>query len=145
MTPQQIREAISASSQLQSLAVARNDAAIAAILSFNRTKLSNKYVSIRGILESYPGGPIAADALLSKLEAFAAAGETLSSVVKRALVFLNQVDGIDLGSPATLLMLGALADGEVITTAEKDNLITIITVPDPVSLNEVSQALNGVE
>jgi hypothetical protein len=128
---------------LQAHQAAGNTQAIADALSAGRTKIATRFTSARGVLEKYPAGPVAADALLSKLEAFAATTHPLASLVKRANGFLAQADGLDLGSPATLGMLDALAGGGVITTAERDGLKTIATVPDPVTHTEVGAALMG--
>jgi hypothetical protein len=144
MTPQQIRDAVAASASLQALAVNRNDTAIAEALSAGRTKVASRFTSARGVLERYPLGPVAADAVLSKLEAFSNAGHPLSSIVKRAVTFLNQPDGIDLGSGATLAMLNALTAGGVLTTQEHDGLVAIATVANPVPVLDVSNALNEV-
>jgi hypothetical protein len=143
MTAAEILAAIAADSTLQALGAARNDAAIAAALSVGRTKTTSRFTSARGVLEKYPAGPVAADALLTKLETYATAGQPLSSLVRRANGFLSQPDGLDLGSPATLAMLDALLGYGVITQTEHDGLTSICTVADPVSVNAVSAALNG--
>ena len=143
MNTQQILAAIAASPALQALADVRNDGELAKQLSIGQTKVASRFTSARGVLEKYPGGPIQADALLSKLEAFANAGTPLSSLVKRANGFLAQPDGLDLGSAATIAMLGALKTYNAITQAEHDGLISIATFPDPVSVDQVSAALNG--
>jgi hypothetical protein len=144
MTSQEILNAIAASNTLQVYAAVRNDAAIAVILSAGRTKTASRFTSARGVLEKYPAGPVAADALLTKLETYAAAGQPLSSLVKRANGFLSQPDGLDLGSPATLAMIDALLGYAVITQTEHDGLTSICTVADPISVYAVSAALNGV-
>ena len=143
MSPAEILAAIAASPALQALAAVRNDAAIAAALSVGRTKTASRFTSARGVLEKYPAGPVAADALLTKLEAYANAAQPLSSLVKRANGFLSQPEGLDLGSPATIAMLDALMAYGVITQAEHDGLKSIATFPDPVSADAVSAALNG--
>lgn len=144
MTPQEIRSAIDASPELQALAAARNDAAIAQALSIGRTALVSHFASERGVLERFAGGPVAADAMLTKLEAFAASAHPLASIVQRALKFLAQTEGLDIGSPTTQALIAQLAAAGVITTAERDGLAAMATRPDPVPVGAVSAALNEV-
>lgn len=124
---------------------ARRDDLIAALLSAGRTKLQSHFASERGILDRYPGGPIAADALLAKLEVFSAAGQPLSRLVGRALKFLAQPEGLDLGAGATQAMLAQLAAGGVISAEERDGLRAMATVADPITTNQVSDALNKAQ
>lgn len=92
-------------------------------------------------MEKYPGGPIAADAVLGKLEAFAASAHPLASVVRRALKFLATPDGLDIGSPATQAMLDALAGGGAITAGEAAALKALASEADPVSEFDVRVAI----
>lgn len=123
----------------------RRDDLIAALLSAGRTKLVSHFASERGILDRYPGGPIAADAMLVKIEAFAQSQHPLASIVKRALKFLAQPDGIDLGSSAVQALLGQLAAGNVITADERAGLLAMATQPDPITTHQVSDALNRAQ
>lgn len=75
-------------------------------------------LSERGLLAQYADGPVAADAVISKLEAFAQTPHALASVVRRALKFLGTPEGIDLGSAATHAMLDALQADSVLTADE---------------------------
>lgn len=143
MTAQEIRDAIAASPELQALAAAGNHAAIADALSVGRTRIASHFASERGILERYPHGPVAADALIAKLEVFAAAGQPLSRLVGRALKFLAQPEGLDLGSPATQGMLTQLALGGVIDEQERAGLAAMATATDPVHHSAVSAAIAG--
>lgn len=144
MNSQQIRDAIAASPELQALATAGNTQAIADALSAGRTKLVSHFASERGVLERFPGGPVAGDVLLSKLEAFAATAHPMASIVKRALKFLAQAEGLDIGSPATQGLIDALTAGGVITAAERDGLRAMATVAVVVTGKQVSDALDGV-
>lgn len=123
----------------------RRDDLIAAMLSVARVRRVSHFASERGILDRYPGGPIAADALLSKVENFAVSGHALSGIVKRAVKFLAQSEGIDLGSDSVGAMVGQLADGGVITAAERDGLMAMATQPAPISTHQVSDALNRAQ
>lgn len=143
MTPQQIRDAIEADPALQALAAAGNTQAIADALSAGRTKVVSHFASERGILERFPLGPIAGDALLTKLDTFAATAHPMASIVKRAMKFLGQPEGLDLGSPATQGLLDQLALGGVMTAEERAGLRAMATVADPVTHTEVGAALMG--
>lgn len=143
MTPQEIRDAIAASPELQALQAAGNVQAIADALSVGRTKVSSHFASERGILERYPLGPIEADALLAALEAFAATAHPMARIVGRALKFLAMPEGLDIGSPATLGLLDQLMAGGVLTQTQRDGLRQMATVPDPIVREQVTEAIYG--
>lgn len=86
-------------------------------------------ISERGIMAHYPEGPVAADAVLSKLEAFAAGVHPLASTLKRTLKFLAQPAGIDIGAPATQTMLDVLATEGAITAVEAGTLKDLARQP----------------
>lgn len=143
MTPQEIRDAIAASPTLQALQADGRINAIASALSSGKTKVVSHFASERGILERYPGGPIEADALLSKLETFSQTAHPMASIVKRALKFLAQPEGLDIGSPATQGLLAALQAGGVISMEELNGLRAMATVPNPLTDAEVEAAIRG--
>lgn len=143
MTPQEIRDAIAASPELQALQAAGRVNAIAAALSAGRTRVGSHFASERGILERFPGGPVAADAMLTKLETFALSGHPMASIVKRALKFLAQSEGLDVGSPATQGLLAQLQAGGVMTAEEVAGVRAMATVADPVSESAVDAAIKG--
>lgn len=116
---------------------------VANIVSINRTKVGSHFASERGILERYPGGPLAADAVLGKLEAFAATQHPMARIVGRALKFLAQSEGLDIGSPATQGLLAQLAAGGVITEEERLGLRQMTLQPDPIHWHAVRDALHG--
>lgn len=116
--------------------------AIAAALSVGRTKLVSRLVSERGILGEF-GDPVAADAMLTKLEAFGQTQHPLASVTRRALKFLATPEGIDLGSPAVHTMLDALVAGGVITEAEATKVKDMAVEDDPVTALDVSRVIEG--
>lgn len=120
----------------------RRDDSIAALLSAGRTKyVTTRKVAI-GVVGAYPGGPIAADAVLGKLEAYAQSGAALSRLVGRAMGALSAEPGLDLGDPATHAMLGALVQSAVIEQSEAAALMSIASVSDPLTTQQVSDALN---
>jgi len=143
MTPTEIRAAIAASSELQALQAEGNVDAVARALSTGRTKVASHFASERGVLERFPGGPIAADALLTKLETFAVSGHPLASIVKRALKFLAQAEGLDIGSPATQGLLAQLGAGGVLTAEEVAGLRAMALTADPITREQVTEAVYG--
>lgn len=124
---------------------AKNYHVIAAAVNAVRTPITtSRMISERGILEKYPDGPVAADAVLIKLEAFAASAHPLASIVKRALKFLAQPDGFDIGSAATQGMLTQLGAGGVLTADETNKLKALApTTPNTVSWEQCQAALGA--
>lgn len=127
--------------QISSLILAGRLQAIADLLSVGRTKVQSHFASERGILERYPLGPLAADTLLAKLEAYAEAGKALSRIVGRAIRFLRQPEGLDIGSSATQTMLGALVQAGELTPEEFTGLRAMTLRPDPITDAQVLAAL----
>lgn len=154
MTPQEIRDAIAASTELQAWAApgVRRDDLIAAALSVGRTRVVSRMVSSRGLAEHVPGGPLAAEAILLKLEGARdamltsqdAGTRVMGSLLRRQLGFLAG-DGLDFGSAALRGMLDQFALQGVLTSEEVGGLKAIAEVADPVSLSQVSNALNEVQ
>ncbi len=115
--------------------------AIADILSAGRTRVVSHFASERGILERYPHGPLLADALLAALEGFAQTQHPMARIVGRALKFLAQPEGLDIGSPATQGLLDQLTAGGVLTAQQRDGLRAMATQADPISEFDVRRAL----
>lgn len=115
---------------------------IAATLNVDRTKVVSTMITERGILAKYQDGAAAADAILTKLETFATAGHPMSSIVARALKFLANTGGIDVGDAATRGLLDALAAGNVITVDEATKLKSLAVVPDHVDWTAVQAAFD---
>lgn len=95
----------------------------------NYSMAKSLLLSERGVLERYADGPVAADAVLGKLETFAQSGHALSGVVKRALKFLAMADGIDVGSPATYAMLDQVQLAGGLTADEVTKLKALALQP----------------
>ena len=152
MTPAEIRAAIAADAVL--LAQARAAAseadieAIAAALSVGRTEVYSRMTSARGLAELMPGGPLAAEAVLLKLEGARdtmlasqdAQTSVLGSLLKRQLGFLSG-DGLDFGSAALRGMLDQFGALGVLTTQEVAALKTIGTRPAQISAIAVKAAI----
>lgn len=120
----------------------RRDDLVAQLLSVARTEVRQTRVSEAGLLERWPDGPVAADAFLAKLEAFADTAHPAAGVVRRALRFLALAEGLDLGAAATHIMLDTLAAGDVVTQGEAAAAKALSHHPAPIALADVSRALN---
>ena len=133
------------------IAAGRRDDLVAAMLSAGRTKLTPRVVSARGLAALMPGGPLAAEAALLKLEgardamlASADRGQRLmGSLLRRQLSFLGG-EGLDFGSPALQAMLDQFAGLGILTSAEASALKAIGWSPAPVTVSQVSDALNVI-
>ena len=110
----------------------------------DRVRTVSTMISERGVLEKYPDGPLAGDAVLAKLEAFSVSGHPLASIVKRALKFLSNPEGLDVGSAATQMLITQLGAGGVITVDEAAKLKALApSVNDFVSWEQCQTALGA--
>lgn len=82
-------------------------------------------VTARGVMASFGLGPIAGAAFLDKLEALAAN----VPAIKWAMKFLQAESGIDVGEPATQLMLTSLIGVGGITAADIDGIKAMALQP----------------
>ena len=121
---------------------ARRDDLIEAALNAGRTKYAETRKVEIGVIGAYAAGPVAADALLAKLEGYAEAAQPLSRLVGRALKAMAVEPGLNLGDPSTHAMLSALVAQSVITADEAEGLMAIARVPDPIPRDAISRALN---
>lgn len=160
MTPQQQAaiEAVygQALSEAQAEAVGpmvdeRRDRDVAEYLSQGRTEVRARMTSARGIAERMPGGPIAAEVVLLKLEGardamLASANQNdvvLGSLLRRQLSFLAG-EGLDFGSAALRSMLDQFVVAGILTSGEVAALKAIAEQPAPVDLTAISEALNAL-
>lgn len=119
------------------------DQAIADLLNAGRVRVGPRSLSERAILAEYPDGPVAADAVLVKLEQYAAGAHPLSSVLSRALRLLRDPEGLDFGTAATRQMLDALATAGGITAAEAAALKALAEQPETLTAADISRAVRG--
>ena len=120
---------------------AKNFHVIAAKVNVGRTRTNSLMISERGIMDKYPDGASAADAVLTKLETFANSGAPGSGPVKRAMKFLAQPDGIDIGAASTQAQLTALGAAGVLTVDEANKLKGLAaTTDDFVTWDQCQQA-----
>lgn len=122
---------------------------IADILSAGRTEVRSRIISARGIAELMPGGPLAAEVLLLKLEGARDAmlagsdqQQVFGSLLRRQLKRLDD-DGLDIGSPALRQMLDQLMAAGVLTAGEVAALKDMAAHPAPVTHMQVAIALKG--
>ena len=122
--------------------------AIADILSAGRTQVVSRMTSARGLAEHLPGGPLAAETILLKLEGARdqmlqsadAQQRVLGSLLRRQLGFLSG-EGLDFGSAALRAMLDQFAALGILTTQEVAGLQAIAVRPAPITHTQVGAAL----
>lgn len=136
--------------ELAPFVAAGSDGQVAAILNDRtrgETRLQHRLLSARGVLADYAGGPMAAAAVLDKLEA----ASTSVPALKWVMTFLR-ADGIDIGHPATQGMLDQLAAGGVLSAPEAAKLKALGFVPASraevamgreATIFDVAQAIRG--
>lgn len=139
MTRDEIRAAIAARSDLANALAARDDAGIASALSAGRTRLRRTQIGPGTILAAL--GPTTGAALLDTLTAMAA--DPQYSAVKWALRVVDRGE-FDLGIAAARAQVATLAAAGVMSAASRDALLALGEEPDPVSVADVSAALNEV-
>lgn len=149
MTPQQIRDAIAASAELTAMQAAGNTQGIADALSVGLTRVVSRMVSARGLSERLPGGPLAAEVILMKLEGArdallaspVPADQVTGSLLRRQLKFLD-ADGLDFGSPALRAMLDQFTPNPL-TAQEVADLKSIALEPHVITHTDVGAAIQG--
>lgn len=138
MTPQEIRDAIAADPELQALAAEGRVGDIAAALSVGRSKLGTLSV---GDFASWA----AATGMRAVIEDHALNAQSPMRSVALALrdVLVGGTSGIRMDLPGNQAMLQAWVDAGELTTAARDDLLALASVPDPVTAAAVSDALEG--
>lgn len=165
MTPQQIRDAITASPELTALAQpgVRDDGAIARILTESQPpRLRTHMISERGVRQALTvvEGALFLK-LLRELSTATEAPTWLANVLTAMQVpsevhwaYLDTLsvgwewlrsDGLDLGSTQVQAMLDLIASGNSSLSAACAKLKALGTEQDPVPLQAVSDALNEVQ
>ena len=100
--------------------------ALADLLNAQSTTLAkSRMITARGIMASYGLGPAAGAAFLDKMESLSAS----VPAIKWAMKFLQTEAGIDVGEPATQLMLTSLIGVGGITQAEVDGVKAMALQP----------------
>ena len=124
----------------------RDDNGMAASLSVDRTKLVEYMMTERGVMSTL--GIVDGEVALKALEDFAASTPTdpaLAAVhpgIRRMLAWLKTT-GINIGDPLARSMLDLMESSDILTQASVDALKELAVAPDPVSADQVSEALNN--
>lgn len=116
---------------------------IAAKVSLNRKMIMERRVSEIEVLNEYPDGPVAADAVIVKLETYGAGSGTYSGVVRRAFKSFGTPEGINFGAPHVQQILTQLAAENVLTVDESTKLKNMALMDAPVSWEQCQAALAG--
>jgi hypothetical protein len=140
MTPQEIRDAIAASPELQAMQTAGDHQGIADTLSAGRKKSKLGSVATTEFA-SWAGGTGMRAVIEDKS---AAAGDPLrSSALALRDVLLGGMSGIRFDYPQNVSMLDAWVAMGALTEANKASLLALAMVDDPVSFASVTEAIKG--
>lgn len=121
-----------------------NTAAIAAAVSVGRTKLVKTTIGAGTILSVLGAGATGGGALLAKMRAqnLPAALADYADDIREALYIIDRGD-LDVSSPATQGMVGAMVAAGMMTQAQADGLLALGVDTDPVTSADVIRALAG--
>lgn len=139
--------------QITPLVAAGATQAIADALGNGPVEVRPRNTSARGLAQMMPGGPIAAEIVLMKLEGARDAmlaspdqqQQVLGSLLRRQLRFLDGDDGLDFGSPALRGMLDQFAALGILSADEVAGLKSIAERSSPITHAQVGAALQGAE
>lgn len=137
--------------QLDALVPSGATQAIADILGSGPVEIRQRNTSARGLAQLMPGGPVAAEVVLMKLEGASAAmlasadqqQQVMGSLLRRQLAFLDGDEGLDFGSPALRGMLDQFAQLGILTADEVAGLKAIAESSQPITHTQVGAALQG--
>lgn len=141
MTPEQIRAAILADPQLRAAVETGNDQAVADALSPQATPIpTGELYTERALFAEL--GPLVGESVMTKLESFAATGNSGSSLVARGLRWLQPANGgIDFQNSDVRLMLTGLQVAGILTSDELARLNSLGTKPGTVTVDQVGEAV----
>jgi hypothetical protein len=129
-----IRDRIFARRDLDGLREARDlDGLAAALNAAPEMTVQPRFVTARAVMAGCPDGV----AILDALDAAA----PHNSAVRRAVAFLQQEAGLDVGDPYTQRMIGELADAHVLTESQAAQLKALALKPVYVDRLEIEAAL----
>jgi hypothetical protein len=141
MTPEAIRAAILADPQLRAHIEAGNDQAVAKALTPQATPVpTGELYTERALFAEL--GPLVGESIMSKLESFAATGNSGSSLVARGLRWLQPANGgLDFQNADVRLMLAGLQVAGILTNDELAALNRLGTRPGTVTVHQVGDAV----
>ena len=141
MTGEQIRAAILADQQLRAWIEAGNDQAVADALTPDASPVpTGELFTERALFATL--GPVMAESIMSKLEAFAVSGNSGSSVIARGLRWMQPANGgIDFQNTDVKTMLTGLHVAGILGADELSALNLLGTIPGSVSVRDVGDAV----
>lgn len=141
MTPEQIRAAILADPQLRAAIETGNDQAVADALTPQATPVpTGELYTERALFAEL--GPLVGESIMSKLESFAATGNSGSSLVARGLRWLQPSNGgLDFQNADVRMMLAGLQVAGILTADELAALNRLGTRPGTVTAHQVGDAV----
>jgi hypothetical protein len=119
------------------LIASKEHGAIAALVSEGRTKIVERIGGIGTVLRHL--GPVDGPALLDALDAL----RTTVPAIRWGWVLLDRGQ-LDFGSPVVRQLIDQLAIDGVMTSAHAELLKGLAVEPDPVSVQEVASAMEGL-
>ena len=139
--------------QITPLVAAGATQAIADVLGDGPVEIRQRNTSARGLAQMMPGGPIAAEVVLMKLEGARDAmlasqdqqQQVMGSLLRRQLAFLGRDEGLDFGASALRGMLDQFVGLGILTADEVAGLKGIAEVRSPITHTQVGAALQGAE
>jgi hypothetical protein len=141
MTPDQIRAAILADQQLRAYVESGNDQAVADALTLQAEPVpTHELYTERAMFAEL--GPLVAESIMAKLEAFATSGNSGASVVARGLRWLQPANGgLDFQNADLKTLLAGLHVAGILTADELAALGRLGTRPGAVTHAQVGEAV----
>ena len=141
MTDEQIRTAILADQQLRAWIEQGNDQAVAESLTPQASPVpTHELYTERAMFAAL--GPVIAESIMAKLEAFAASGNSGASVVARGLRWLQPANGgLDFQNADLKTLLAGLHVAGILTADELAALGRLGTRPGAVTIEQVADAV----
>jgi hypothetical protein len=144
MTPTQLKTLINGDPAALAAFIEKDDSACAARCSAIALKVHKETTYVERTLYKALG-PMVAEPLLQKVEAYAAGAtipftqeNALRFIVKRAIKWLQPSEGgWEFGSTNSLTMVGALLQAQVITQPEYDAIMNLSLVPQIITALDV--------
>lgn len=141
MTPDEIRSIILANADLKAYAAIGDDNSIAKMIGdFLPRIATGELITERSLFAEL--GPVVADTIMTKLEAFAQSGMPGSSLMNRGLRWLTpQAGGVDFQNADVLAMLNGLVATNVLSQNEFDLLSKLGTRKATISEAQIADIL----
>jgi hypothetical protein len=142
MTPEALKALIDSDEHATQLASVGDDAncAVRCMEIADLVNMNIEQLTDRGLYKSL--GPLVAETILQKLEGYAVAGQTHSTIIKRFLKWLEPNNGgVDFGDPGVLTLIDGLTVGGLFTTEENTALKSLSLRQPIINADDVTQAM----